>query len=55
MPQLQHRVARTSVLSNTQDLYEVNAVSAFYTIQVGGAYFLAAVQPYGTRSVSPYN
>ena len=54
MPWLQHGVARTFLspylLTNTQDLSEVNAVSAFYTIQVGGAYSIAVMQhPSHTR------
>ena len=51
MPQLQHGDANTFlspyVLSNTLSLSEVNGVSAFYTLQVGGAYSIAAVQHKG--------
>ena len=51
MPWLQHRVASIFlspyVLSNTLSLSEVNAVSTFYTIQVGRADRKAAVQHKG--------
>ena len=33
-----------SLLYGSQDLSEVNAVSPFYSIQVGGAYSIAALQ-----------
>ena len=48
MPRLQHGVASALlspyVLSNTLSLSKVNAVSAFYTIQIGRTYCVAAVQ-----------